>query len=125
MSLTAQVRDVLGKIDDHRIRKLEHAACDRGRGTRQDAAACVLYSSEKAMEQAVQAVQAMGGAGFLNDAPVSRSYASTYFARVFSTTSAGSAGGSDAEGATEAVADGGARETAAVVGGVHPVTQAT
>ena len=45
------------------------AACDRGEGTRQDAAACVLYSSEKAMEQAVQAVQAMGGAGFLNDSP--------------------------------------------------------
>jgi isovaleryl-CoA dehydrogenase len=48
------------------------AACDRGEVTRQDAAACVLYSSEKAMEQAVQAVQAMGGAGFLNDSPVSR-----------------------------------------------------
>ena len=48
------------------------AACDRGRVTRADAAACVLYASEKAMEQAVQAVQAMGGAGFMNDAPVSR-----------------------------------------------------
>jgi isovaleryl-CoA dehydrogenase len=48
------------------------AACDRGRVTRQDAAACVLYSSEKAMEQAVQAVQGMGGAGFLADAPVAR-----------------------------------------------------
>lgn len=48
------------------------AACDRGEVTRQDAAACVLLSSEKAMEQAVQAVQAMGGAGYMNDAPVSR-----------------------------------------------------
>ena len=48
------------------------AACDRGRVTRQDAAACVLYASEKAMEQAVQAVQAMGGAGYLNDSAVSR-----------------------------------------------------
>ena len=48
------------------------AACDRGEVTRQDAAACVLYASEKAMEQAVQAVQAMGGAGFLNDSPVGR-----------------------------------------------------
>jgi len=47
-------------------------ACDRGRVTRQDAAACVLYSSEEAMKQAHQAVQAMGGAGFLNDTPVSR-----------------------------------------------------
>ena len=48
------------------------AACDRNEVTRQDAAACVLLSSEKAMEQAVQAVQAMGGAGFMNDSPVSR-----------------------------------------------------
>ena len=48
------------------------AACDRGEVTRQDAAACCLYSSEKAMEQSVQAVQAMGGAGYLNDNPVSR-----------------------------------------------------
>jgi isovaleryl-CoA dehydrogenase len=48
------------------------AACDRSEVTRQDAAACVLYASEKAMEQAVQGVQAMGGAGFLNDSPLAR-----------------------------------------------------
>jgi isovaleryl-CoA dehydrogenase len=48
------------------------AACDRGEVTRQDAAACVLYASEQAMTQATQAVQAMGGAGYLNDSPVSR-----------------------------------------------------
>tara|TARA_R110000850_G_scaffold31596_3_gene86658 strand:- start:2460 stop:3623 length:1164 start_codon:yes stop_codon:yes gene_type:complete len=47
-------------------------ACDRGQVTRQDAAACVLYASEEAMKQAHQAVQAMGGAGFMNDSPVSR-----------------------------------------------------
>ncbi len=47
------------------------AACDRGEVTRQDAAACVLYASEIAMEQATQAVQAFGGAGFLNDSRVS------------------------------------------------------
>ncbi|MEL6167955.1 MAG: isovaleryl-CoA dehydrogenase [Pseudomonadota bacterium] len=47
-------------------------ACDRGEVTRQDAAACVLYASEEAMKQAHQAVQAMGGAGFLADAPVAR-----------------------------------------------------
>ena len=47
-------------------------ACDRGQVTRQDAAACCLYASEEAMKQAHQAVQAMGGAGFLNDAPVAR-----------------------------------------------------
>ena len=48
------------------------AACDRGEVTRQDAAALVLYASEQAMQQAVQAVQAMGGAGYLNDSAVSR-----------------------------------------------------
>ncbi|MFN3938540.1 MAG: isovaleryl-CoA dehydrogenase [Gemmobacter sp.] len=47
-------------------------ACDRGEVTRQDAAACVLYCSEQAMVQAHQAVQALGGAGFLNDSTVSR-----------------------------------------------------
>ena len=47
-------------------------ACDEGRATRQDAAACVLYASEQAMAQAHQALQAMGGAGYLSDAPVSR-----------------------------------------------------
>ena len=47
-------------------------SCDRGEVTRADAAACCLYSSEEAMKQAHQAVQAMGGAGFLADAPVAR-----------------------------------------------------
>ena len=48
------------------------ASCDRGEVTRQDAAAVVLYTSEKAMDVATQGVQAMGGAGFLNDSPLSR-----------------------------------------------------
>ena len=48
------------------------AACDRGEVKRQDAAALVLYASEQAMFQAIQAVQAMGGAGYLNDSVVSR-----------------------------------------------------
>ena len=47
-------------------------ACDAGKVTRQDAAGAVLYASEQAMVQAHQAVQALGGAGFLNDSVVSR-----------------------------------------------------
>lgn len=47
-------------------------ACDRGDVTRADAAACCLYASEEAMKQAHQAVQAMGGAGYLSDNPVGR-----------------------------------------------------
>jgi isovaleryl-CoA dehydrogenase len=48
------------------------AACDRGEQTRQDAAACALFAAESAMEVAYQAVQAFGGAGFMNETPVSR-----------------------------------------------------
>ncbi|AXI46064.1 acyl-CoA dehydrogenase [Sulfitobacter sp. SK012] len=47
-------------------------SCDRGEVTRADAAACCLYASEQAMVQAHQAVQAMGGAGYLSDNPVGR-----------------------------------------------------
>ncbi len=47
-------------------------SCDRGEVTRQDAAGCVLYASEKAMEVATQGVQAMGGAGYMSDSPLSR-----------------------------------------------------
>ena len=47
-------------------------SCDRGEVTRQDAAGCVLYASEKAMEIATQGVQAMGGAGYMSDSPLSR-----------------------------------------------------
>ena len=47
-------------------------SCDKGTVPRQDAAACCLYASEQAMVQAHQAVQAMGGAGFMADAPVAR-----------------------------------------------------
>ncbi|MGV3692904.1 MAG: isovaleryl-CoA dehydrogenase [Paracoccus marcusii] len=47
-------------------------ACDAGKVTRQDAAGAVLYASEQAMVQAHQAVQALGGAGFLSDSGVSR-----------------------------------------------------
>jgi len=48
------------------------SSCDRGEVTRQDAAGCVLYASEKAMEIATQGVQAMGAAGYMNDSPLSR-----------------------------------------------------
>ena len=49
-------------------------ACDRGDVTRADAAACVLYASEEGMKVAHQAVQAMGGAGYLSDNPVGRMF---------------------------------------------------
>ena len=47
-------------------------ACDRGEVTRQDAAACCLYASEQATQQALQAIQVLGGNGYINDNPTGR-----------------------------------------------------
>jgi isovaleryl-CoA dehydrogenase len=42
-------------------------ACDRGRVTRQDSAGAILYAAEKATWMALQAIQALGGNGYIND----------------------------------------------------------
>jgi isovaleryl-CoA dehydrogenase len=43
------------------------AACDRGETTRKDAAGCILYSAEKATQVALEAIQTLGGNGYIND----------------------------------------------------------
>jgi isovaleryl-CoA dehydrogenase len=48
------------------------AACDRGETTRTDAAACILYSAEKATWLALEAIQALGGNGYINEYPTGR-----------------------------------------------------
>ncbi|WP_296419488.1 acyl-CoA dehydrogenase family protein [Pseudooctadecabacter sp.] len=71
--MQGKIADMYTKLNSARAYVYEVAkACDRGDVTRQDAAACVLYASEEAMTVAHQAVQAMGGAGFMNDTAVSR-----------------------------------------------------
>jgi isovaleryl-CoA dehydrogenase len=71
--MQGKIADMYTALNSARAYVYEVAkACDRGDVTRQDAAACCLYASEEAMKQAHQAVQAMGGAGFLADAPVAR-----------------------------------------------------
>ena len=71
--MQGKIADMYTKMNSARAYVYEVAkACDRGEVTRQDAAACVLYASEEAMVVAHQAVQAMGGAGFMNDSAVSR-----------------------------------------------------
>ncbi len=71
--MQGKIADMYTKLNSARAYIYEVAkACDRGDVTRQDAAACVLYASEEAMVVAHQAVQAMGGAGFMNETPVSR-----------------------------------------------------
>ncbi|MGI3165894.1 isovaleryl-CoA dehydrogenase [Pseudooceanicola sp. 200-1SW] len=71
--MQGKIADMYVKLNSARAYVYEVArACDRGEVTRADAAGCVLYASEEAMVVAHQAVQAMGGAGFLADAPVAR-----------------------------------------------------
>ena len=48
------------------------AACDRGETTRKDAAGCILYAAEKATLMASDAIQMLGGNGYINDYPTGR-----------------------------------------------------
>jgi isovaleryl-CoA dehydrogenase len=47
-------------------------ACDRGETTRKDSAGCILYSAEKATWMALEAIQCLGGNGYINDYPTGR-----------------------------------------------------
>jgi isovaleryl-CoA dehydrogenase len=47
-------------------------ACDRGETTRKDAAGAILYAAEKATWMALEAIQALGGNGYINDYPTGR-----------------------------------------------------
>ena len=48
------------------------AACDRGETTRKDAAGCILYAAEKATAVALDAIQLLGGNGYINEYPTGR-----------------------------------------------------
>ncbi len=48
------------------------AACDRGRVTRFDAAGCILQASERATWMSLEAIQALGGNGYINEYPTGR-----------------------------------------------------
>ena len=48
------------------------SACDRGETTRKDAAGCILYAAEKATGLALEAIQTLGGNGYINDYPAGR-----------------------------------------------------
>jgi isovaleryl-CoA dehydrogenase len=47
-------------------------ACDRGRTTRKDAAGAILYAAERATWMALQAIQCLGGNGYINEYPTGR-----------------------------------------------------
>ena len=48
------------------------AACDRGETTRKDAAGVILYCAERATAMALDAIQILGGNGYINDYPTGR-----------------------------------------------------
>ncbi|SHF62287.1 isovaleryl-CoA dehydrogenase [Modicisalibacter ilicicola DSM 19980] len=48
------------------------AACDRGQTTRKDAAGVILYCAEKATQVALDAIQLLGGNGYINEYPTGR-----------------------------------------------------
>jgi isovaleryl-CoA dehydrogenase len=47
-------------------------ACDRGHGSRKDAAGAILFAAEKATWMALEAIQVLGGNGYINDYPTGR-----------------------------------------------------
>ena len=48
------------------------SACDRGQDSRKDAAAVILYTAEQATQMALQAIQTLGGNGYINEYPTGR-----------------------------------------------------
>jgi isovaleryl-CoA dehydrogenase len=47
-------------------------ACDRGQTARKDAAGAILYAAEKGVWMALEAIQCLGGNGYINDYPTGR-----------------------------------------------------
>jgi len=47
-------------------------ACDEGRTTREDAAGAILYAAERATWMALEAIQCLGGAGYINETATGR-----------------------------------------------------
>ena len=47
-------------------------ACDRGETSRKDAAGAILYAAERATWMALEAIQCLGGNGYINDYPTGR-----------------------------------------------------
>jgi isovaleryl-CoA dehydrogenase len=47
-------------------------ACDRGKGSRKDAAGAILFAAEAATKAALDAIQILGGNGYINDYPAGR-----------------------------------------------------
>jgi len=65
--------NIVGEIGDGaKILMSGLEACDRGETTRKDAAGCILYAAERATQVALDAIQMLGGNGYINDYPTGR-----------------------------------------------------
>ncbi len=47
-------------------------ACDNGRASRKDAAGAILFAAERATAVALEAIQCLGGNGYMNEYPTGR-----------------------------------------------------
>jgi isovaleryl-CoA dehydrogenase len=71
--IQAKVADMIVALNSARAYVYAVAkACDAHKTTRQDAAGAILYASESAVKVAIEAIQALGGAGYTKDFPVER-----------------------------------------------------
>ncbi len=71
--MQAKVADMAVALDSARAYVYAVArACDTGKTSRHDAAGAILLASENAVKVALEAVQALGGAGYTKDWPVER-----------------------------------------------------
>jgi len=73
--MQGKLADMYVKLQSSRAfayRVAESLDAGRGRAARKDAAACLLFSSENAVQVALEAIQALGGNGYINEYPAGR-----------------------------------------------------
>ncbi|KAF8651429.1 hypothetical protein AX16_004730 [Volvariella volvacea WC 439] len=71
--MQAKIADMYTKLNASRAYVYAVArACDRGQISRRDCAGAILYSTEKAVEVALEGMQCLGGNGYINDYPMGR-----------------------------------------------------
>ncbi|KAF8163414.1 isovaleryl-CoA dehydrogenase [Crassisporium funariophilum] len=71
--MQAKIADMYTKLNASRSYVYAVArACDRGKVSRRDCAGAILYSTEKAVEVALEGMQCLGGNGYINDYPMGR-----------------------------------------------------
>ncbi|KAF9013930.1 acyl-CoA dehydrogenase NM domain-like protein [Cyathus striatus] len=71
--MQAKIADMYTKLNASRSYVYSVArACDKGKISRRDCAGAILYSTEKAVEVALEAMQCLGGNGYINDYPTGR-----------------------------------------------------